>query len=331
MKRQLRITGYNLWHGLNHIHPNLMLPAENPFTRLQRKTALHKGLLELQKTNDSTQNESVERVEFLTFQEANPVRKRCAELSALLNLTGHFAEANVGVRIGQFSYPFFLQEGLITLTSKNLMNVRSERLILSGAIPEFDLNVGGHDIPVSLQLSERRVALLTTAEWNGLTLGVVNLHVHHGPADGKQNKRRLKEFEVLFDLIKEKKAEDCDFLLLTGDFNCEREHDEYSLVEKHGFTEISTTPDGGPLITWDPDHNERCHMTADMAVKGGEESKWDHVQHQFDHIFLRVKKSPGKIPASLSVKASRIFDDARYGTWVSDHYGLCVDLEWSDE
>jgi len=59
--------------------------------------------------------------------------------------------------------------------------------------------------------------------------------------------------------------------------------------------------------------------------------RWDSTPHQFDHVLLRDRRAPGRVPAEIQVDTRRIFDSGKAGTWVSDHYGLCVDFNWQED
>jgi endonuclease/exonuclease/phosphatase family metal-dependent hydrolase len=327
MTKSIRIISSNLWHGLDHTRPLLMLPVENPLESYLRNQAMMSEFVRLRaEPSDSTGRQ----LDLFCIQEGNPVRRAARKFSKQLKMSHAFAEANVGVRVGQLSYPFLLQEGLITLWSEELQHTNTRRVVLSNPIPETCLKVAQIDLPMSFQLAERRVALLATGTWQGLTIGVANLHVHHGPPEGTYNRRRKEEFEVLRDVI-QLEAQRCDLFFVVGDFNCEKHHLEYQIIQDLGFCEISTDPQNQALITWDPQNNPVCSRSAKLNDPEDPAVQWDSVPHQFDHIMVRVKKTPGALPSSMTYRATRIFDQPISGHWISDHYGLCAELSWDDQ
>lgn len=262
------------------------------------------------------------------LQEANPVRKLSRILAHGLHCKKKVAEANVGLRIGNFSYPFYLQEGLACLWSpQSFKKVRSERLTISDPIPEFKVILGKWKFPISLQLAERRVALFMKGYLGDTKIGLANVHLHHGIPDARSNPRRMSELRELFHYIDDEIAK-CDLFFLLGDFNCEQEHEEYALLKQKGFVELSLGPQGERLITWDKNRNPLCHKTSALDLADLKTLEWDAQLHQFDHIFVRESQSPGALSGRLKSTPFRLFEDDRHGAWVSDHFGLGVDILW---
>jgi len=323
MQKVLRLITQNLWHGLDHTRPHIMLPLEKREQNEARTHALIEGLKDqLAGLRDSNS------LGIVALQEVNPVRKLSRILAKAIQCRKKTAEANVGLRAGNFSYPFYLQEGLSLLwTPQSFFRVKSERVTLSQPVPEFKMLLGKWKIPLSFQLTERRVALFLKGVFGDQKLGIVNLHLHHGVPEQNSNARRLKELTSLFERI-EQDIRESDLFFLMGDFNCECHHDEFLFIKNQGFVELSVKADKSPMMTWDPDINPLCKLTSSIDPHDQKSLAWDKDPHQFDHIFVRYSLKPGTFPPGLQIKSFRLFDDKKFGAWVSDHYGIGVELIW---
>ncbi len=97
--QHLTLLTFNLWHGLNHNYPKLMLPAETWSDKLKRDRYVLDALRKAQSTGPF----------IAAFQELNPVQKKLKAITNALNMNGMAAEGNVGIRVGALSYPFLLQ------------------------------------------------------------------------------------------------------------------------------------------------------------------------------------------------------------------------------
>jgi endonuclease/exonuclease/phosphatase family metal-dependent hydrolase len=324
---QLKIISFNLWHGLDHTKPMIMFPVETWDQKNARDHFFIEGVKSLLQT-DSPKQEDSKTGAFLCFQEVNPARRKTKILRKSLNLDGTFAEANVGIRVGPLSYPFLLQEGLATFWKNSFSPVSEtppERLVLSGGFTELKTPL--ISIPISLQLSERRVALVVTGLWHDYKISIVNLHLHHGnPKWKKSGDRRLSEIQSLFqktdDLFRNQ-----DFVFLVGDFNCYSGLPEFQYILDQGFEEISLDSKNKPIITWDPYLNKICknsvELTQDPVIR-----EWDEHKNPFDHIFIK-KISPRAKKLKLKTSCHRLFDKpSPEGIWASDHFGLMAEISW---
>ena len=312
-----RILTQNLWHGLDHTNMNVMWPTESPSARKRRNASLVEGLKSLLPASPNA-------LSFFCLQEVNPVLRLGRNLGQELGMEVASSDINVGVRVGPFSYPFYLQEGLANLWKGPLEQKRSRRLVLSGNCADFLLPK--LKIPVTLQFGERRGALITTGIWQGLKICVLNTHLHHGPPAEGASERRLRELETA---LRESKRErdNSDLVFLAGDFNCEPIHSEFQYILQQGFAEISVPRRGASpssMLTWDPRNNPICKKTSSLSSSDAA-TEWDACEHQFDHIFFKSQKPL----QNLRVDARRVLDTDAFGSWISDHYGLCVDLSWT--
>lgn len=251
------------------------------------------------------------------LQELNPVSR---EITRLQQATGfHFSssmEANVGLRIGRLSYPPFLQEGLGFLVNQGT-NFEVFEWALSGQV--FETKIPGTEIKSTLQLAERRGALGVKFQHQGLNLGFLNTHLHHGPPDlSGANPRRKLELETLL-LRTESWKRSCDHIFLMGDFNFEKTHLEHEILAGHGFHELSLGPHQQAFVTWDPLHNPVCAVSCRLDVHGEHSATWDQIPHSFDHIF--------SWSASARIRALNVKLFGNGPSYPSDHYGLALSAE----
>jgi endonuclease/exonuclease/phosphatase family metal-dependent hydrolase len=240
-------------------------------------------------------------------------------------MNGAGFEVNVGVRAGFFSYPFFLPEGLATLWRGSFEGLTVSRNFLTGTANEIQAPL--LKVPLTLQLGERRGALIVAGTWESYRLCFVNLHIHHGPPDAegsnRRPNRRSEELKKALEVIQRDFA-DSDAVFMLGDFNSERVHSEIQMLLNAGFEELSLE-NGQPVPTWDPISNPLCRQNA--RITHGPAKAWDSERHQFDHIFVRAR--PGAFP-TWRVRFQRVFDNDNFGMFISDHYGLLVDLVWEE-
>jgi len=305
-----------------------MFPVETWDQKKEREDIFLAGAREF--LSDKADGPKTKEISFVCLQEVNPARRKTRFLKKALNLEGESAEANVGMRVGSLSYPFLLEEGLAILWEPAFTPMGdspTQRLVLSGNFAEFKAPF--FDIPISLQLSERRVALLATGMWEGYKIAMVNLHLHHGNPKWKMSgDRRLAELKSL---VKQTESifKKQDFVILTGDFNCYSGLPEFQFVMDQGFEEVSLDAKKKPIVTWDPFVNQLCknsvQLTKDPVMR-----EWDEHRNPFDHVFVkRVSKKAQDI--QFKTKSERVFDKpSKDGTWASDHYGIISTLSWKE-
>lgn len=306
-----------------------MPPAEMPWAAWARKRALRRGLKSLRYPKSFIESYGEQTLEVFCLQEVNPVEQITKRLKEELGFEAFSLPVQVGIKAGHIGWPPLLNEGLALFWRGPLKDSRTESIYLSGQAQEISAPGG---IPVTVQLEERRGAQLLTGVWKKRRFTFVNVHLHHGPAATGNAQRRAEEVDRLMNFIEPFVAES-DASFVCGDFNCEHGDSELAPLRAAGFEEILGGT-GEPLYTWDPGINPRCRKNADLNDEP-ENMKWDKARHQFDHIFFKARgKSWGKRPDSRAPFVSRIeriFDTDAYGAWVSDHFGLLVDVSWPAE
>lgn len=317
---RLRLLTQNLWHGLDHTKPLLMLPAENPVKSWLRRKAMMRGLSRLRASENPLMGTEWDTLEVFCLQELNPLRRQLASFREGLGMDGAGVAVNTGIRVGDVSYPPFLQEGLGTLWHGHLENPQSDHHFLSGGGVDFTAPFG---IPVSAHLGERRAALSVSGRWAGRRWLFVNLHLHSGAANLGHNLRRREEVESLLKWIEPKRTE-ADVVVLCGDFNADSDHPEMKLLIQQGFRELLPAL-GENLLTWQPAKNPTC--AASVALNTDPNMlAWDEVAHQFDHILVWTKDDK----APWTTRLQLTFDAPIGLSWVSDHFGLAADLIWTE-
>lgn len=322
---RLRILTQNLWHGLDHTNPYVMWPAENFAVGWHRTQAQKTGLRALLETDANPE----QVLQVFCLQEINPLNRKLKNLKKDLSMEGVGVPINVGIRAGEISYPLFLQDGVGILWKGGLKNPQSESRILSGSASEWK-TPAPLSIPVTLQLAERRGAILVSGEWAGKTFTFANLHLHNGsPAKKECSTRRSREVDTLMEWM-DPWIQKSDATFISGDFNCEHGHAELSPLISAGFEEVLTAL-GEPIATWDPKINPIAG--ASLSKSDAQDREWDSKAHQIDHIFYKAKgKSWGKREDSRppwTFRVERVFDKPILGAWASDHFGLMAEISWT--
>lgn len=315
---RLSVLSFNLWHGLNHSNPLLMLPAENPLESFKRQRAVLRALE--REMPAAKKGESGDLQVFL-LQELNPIDRQLPKIARRTGTESYGYAVNVGVRLGPLSYPPFLQEGLGTLWRGPFKKKATLPLGLSGSYLGRELPFG---IQVGMHLSERRGATLVHGSYAGLKIAFMNIHSHAGPSAASVE-RRQNEIEKAIAWAEEM-APDIDLLIFGGDFNANADKVEMQSLVRHSFEELSLDAKGQPFFTWDPIRNTLCRYTNTFS-RDPEVIATDSQPRSIDHIFARWKE--GKRPKNLKVASRMVFDEAEEGIWLSDHIGVKVELTWS--
>lgn len=324
MSYRLRLLTQNIWHGLNHTHPFVLPPLEAPWTKYFRRMALLKGLMDLQFSKEDWTQGPNNLAEVFCLQELNPVSKESVDFSDYLSCEAFPFKVNTGISAGPLRYPFFLEAGNGIFFRGDFQNLTQERKILSGLWKRAKVG----PLELGLQIGEVRGAQLMSFDWAGRKFAVVNCHLHHEVGTPEARQRRSVEMDGIMELL-EPFLSIADAIFVIGDFNCEHGDASLAPLMAQGFKEF-LLEDGSPIHTWSPKENPQCRHNVMIEEK----SKQEIIGRpkQLDHIFYRAlgqkwgKRADSNPPWKLSVK--RIFDDKSYGTWVSDHMGVFVEIEF---
>jgi endonuclease/exonuclease/phosphatase family metal-dependent hydrolase len=247
--------------------------------------------------------------DIFSFQEVNPLPERLDQIKAALDLDGGSCLVNAGVKFGKFGIPVGLHEGLAILRSHEFQNSKVTEATLSGGATEFATNP-----PIVFQISERRKALLFEGTLDGRTVGIVNLHLHHGPDTNPKNlERKTSELRRLKDWIEPKMA-NWDLAAVCGDFNCAGTSPCLEPLLSLGFQDSAVLAGVQPKPTWDPTVNPLARQSSILA-DSPETKAWDGTAQVLDRIYLK-----SKIPLQ-HVNLTQIREPE-----LSDHFGLDVEI-----
>lgn len=317
-KHRVSVLSFNLWHGLNHSNPLLMLPAENPIAAFKRQRAVLRALEREMPTPKKGESGALQ---VFLLQELNPIDRQLPKIARRIGAESYGYAVNVGLRLGRLSYPPFLQEGLGTFWRGPFKKKAADPLGLSGSYVGRELPFG---IQAGIHLSERRGATLVQGTYAGLQIAFMNIHAHAGPSAASVE-RRHGEIEKAIAWADEI-APDADLLIFGGDFNANADKSEMQSLQRHAFEELSLDSRGQALATWDPARNPLCRFTNTLS-RDPEVVATDSQLRSIDHIFARWKD--GKKPKDIKVESRMVFDEAEEGIWLSDHIGVKVELTWS--
>lgn len=310
LTHRIQLLCLNLWHGLDHTRPLLMLPAENPVRAWLRKAAQIQTLKQ-----EFARYPAESCLQLLSLQEINPITRRAPQIARELGLKTHWSAVNTGVRLGRISYPPFLEEGLGNFFSAHCERPQTEKLFVSGQ--GYDRTLPG-GIPLSAQLKERRGALMSRFFWRDMPIALVNLHLHAGPPE-LASLRRGEEIEKLIAWIDLKAGED-ELVFIAGDFNSRPHDPELKQLADAGFERLSPSED---LHTWDPAHNAVCRASTELD-RDNRWKEWDFEPKSIDHIFVRRKNKKPRWQVDCRLFATEPVD----GHFISDHFGWALDIQW---
>ncbi len=335
----MKITTYNLWHGLN-ARGTLEFERLEPLAR-----TLNRNIEQLRMMQKSDS-------QIFFFQEVNPLRLRIKEFEKL-GFEVHAHADNLGLKLFGFGFPSNLKSGLVIALKKPSISKLVMALKLSGT----PLSV---DSPLfSLQLKENRYALLveTFVTEIGRVL-LVNTHLHHGPeftTDLKLKllswsesekvpsrflkiveksllqgeKRRLAEVDLLLKTLLPLKSE-YDAIVLGGDLNFSPNSPLKTKLIEFGFVDSCNKE----YLTFDSDHNTTHLLTKDfelpvkvaVGTPGAKKlrvllTNHDQRPRRIDYVFVFSGSHRVKEISSHLVKSPTEIE-------VSDHYGVEASVEF---
>ncbi len=275
-----------------------MSPMQTPAEHLARNAQQLEALKVLKKTP----------LDIFCLQEVNPLPFRLDEIEKALDLCGGSCVVNAGVKLGGFGLPPGLREGLAIIPGDGFENKNFHELTLSGSAKEFAQMV--------FQLSERRKAFLFEGSFEGKKVGVVNLHLHHGPDTNSENLQRKKsELQRLAAWI-ETRMDSWDISAVCGDFNCVAESPAMEPLLSLGFQDTAQLAGIHMVPTWDPSVNAFAKLSSTEA-NTSETKTWDATPQVLDRIYLKTKVSPHQVSVTQIREPE-----------LSDHFGVCAELRY---
>ena len=299
----LRLLTWNLWHGLNPYQRVFMRAIQGPDAEKRRREGQVRFLREWARSPG----------DILCLQEVNPAHARSRELARALGFSGQASVANTGLKLGTLGLPPGLQEGPAVLHGSAFTDVSFEELTLSGDCLELHGPLGWN---LYLQTRERRKALLMRAKFQEKQIAVVSLHLHHASdKDPKNHDRRSAEIVRLVDWLRVR-AQDCNLLIVGGDFNNDPESDSMIPFKEFGLVNATDLADCKLEPSWDPKRNRFAAISPDLASTPMERA-WDNSSHFFDRVYLKADFSH----SSVKMEEHRSEE-------LSDHYSVSVELTW---
>jgi endonuclease/exonuclease/phosphatase family metal-dependent hydrolase len=161
-----------------------------------------------------------------------------------------------------------------------------------------------------LHISPVRCAQMMTFEQNGLTINMVNMHLHHMPGE---EGIRVHQIYYVLKWVQQTAGED-DLNILVGDFNTLPDTDTYNLVKKFGYTSSYVEKLGRePEKTF---HNKMDTPTKD-----------DDPEGTFDYIFYlnNSKKHTVKVE-NVEIHGTEESVERRL-IFASDHLALVTEFK----
>jgi endonuclease/exonuclease/phosphatase family metal-dependent hydrolase len=292
------VCTWNVWNALNPYGWGFLGPVVLPRLESREEARLREkrqmdALLRLRQSD----------LDVFCLQEINPIETRRSLMAESLAMRDGAMRCNAGIKLGQIGLPLHLSEGLLILTGKAFRKRKIVRVTLSGKAYEWETPLG---VPLFVQLSERRCALMLETQWRGRQITIVNLHIHHGSESVRGNQiRRQEELARLARCLK-RRAKDRDLLVVCGDFNSDANSPVVEPLLDLGLVDCATLTRKKQKVTWDPKRNPLIHTL----------TGWEERSHTFDRIYVQSKAPLQKITLQ------RVLDEPM----LSDHYGVLAEI-----
>jgi endonuclease/exonuclease/phosphatase family metal-dependent hydrolase len=339
-KKSLKILNWNVWMGTNGRGYLRMGDLEDVNTRFLRYELQEEAFKKLD-------------ADILFLQELSPVFKRADRLAKILNMDVVVQGDNCGLRVGNFGIPTNMQMGVAILAKKHLKlesaDLEKDSLQV-GQLPGFGF--GFCKRWGAFQLSERRVYAAGTITWKNQDWTLINTHYtsklgacredlkqHCDILDAWEKNKEIKpkerkNIEAHLKAADQKRLNATNHLLkivpldspviISGDFNTTVYSPALKTLLNSGFSDLSAN--SGP--TWSPSTNtsigegllrqkELLSRTTPLEDLSFE---IDDQDRKIDFIFGR------NIPGDLSVTSKSLMFKPVQGHWLSDHFGIEVNL-----
>ena len=296
--------------------------------------------------------------DIIFLQELSPVFKRADHLATELGRQVIAQGDNCGIRIGNTGVPTNLQMGVAILAKPSLklrrLQFEKEKGRLNpGQLPGFQW--GFCHRWGSFQLTERRVYVAGSIEWQGQQIWVMNTHYTSGlgactPGNnqhcklldqwmttGSLNLDQRVQIEKQLQQADEKRTQASEYLMslvpehqpviLGGDFNANPNDKAIQHILQAKFKDTTQTIPP----TWSPSQNPSIQeqLIRRKEVLGSRLTpleqlglETDRTDNKIDYIFTR------DLPGTVHVSSSRaVFNQPIQEHWLSDHFGVEVVLQ----
>lgn len=164
-------------------------------------------------------------------------------------------------------------------------------------------------------------AIYCSFSWNNKTIAIVNLHL---PWDSVQEREKQ-----IVDIVKNISGAKYDYVLLSGDFNC----NDTSDVHRFLMGDCLLNQQEANPVWYDlaAAYAELAHTELESTINFRENPRFLNntieLNARFDRILLR-NTYPGEFPVlqKCAVFGKTIYSDIQLSA--SDHYGVAVDMEF---
>jgi len=327
---ELRVVTINIWSGLNYVGTLKMGEYETKEVREGRYQLLVEELTAL-------------APDVIALNEANPLPGYARKLAKDLDMDYVHAVGMGGIHIGPVGIPVNFREGDAILAKKelNLRSLGKKRLSGGGIVTNF----------FTFHFSEANQVVGAVIEINGVTVYLLNTHLHAGPPheqwffdiiadavnDGVISPEgmdeitakieddqvwRQGEVDLMFDWMAETVPADVPVVLM-GDFNAQIHAPEIQDIVNAGFIDTYGTanPDQ-PGYTWNPDENLNIinlyeRETEGLAPVETVDVMDNFVSRRIDFIF-----AGGSFEASDIASSEVILNKSKNNQHPADHFGV---------
>jgi len=333
----LKIVTLNLWSGLDYHGTLSMGEYETPEHRELRFQLMLQGM-------------ESERPDIIALQEANPVHSVASRLADSLGYDAVWQRVNSGLKFGPFGVPWNLNEGLVLLARKGL-KIEFQDVWDLGRQP----GVFGNTF--SFHSSEENIALVAKIVYRGIPVYLINVHTMAVvPVDSsstamfaeilkkegvtqERHAQYMSEYRTAGKTI----GQQLDLLaayiadrtqgtpkIVAGDFNVASGSVLMKrFLQKTCLVDISSQPDGNVHNSWDPERNTNIAHSRDSVDASRDRlsplellSAWhDGYPRTIDYILV-----DSALAVTAPSKARFVFDSAKEGVYVSDHFGLSAQV-----
>ena len=334
----LKVVTLNCWSGLDYRGVWSMGEYEPEETRERRFSVLVKELRET-------------KPDVIALQESNPIHILVPRLAKILGYDYILQRTNSGLKIGTFGIPTNLNEGIAILARKE---VKLEYVDAWDLSQKF--GIWGNTI--SFHFSDQNIALVGKIQVGTSDLYIINTHLVAALPNTDLVRIKTLEFSAIRQ-ESEKTLKEClssiaegarqredevrtlselmskqfgsEHVILVGDFNATPDSPEMRfLMDEKGYLDTAEIMGLDSAVTWDTERNQNI-LIAQNAHELHEESfdlldelnAWyDGISRRIDYVLLSRSFKAGEIRG-----VRLVLNEPVDGLFVSDHYGVEVELE----